>query len=153
MRRLKSLAFAWLTLPPCFDTPQFVWSHDSTLNYLTYSFFCFASICIFCAGKSVVQHLCEVPDRIEKWRKKPSNQRDSNPRPLCHEACTQPLCCVRCPTQPILQKSYQAVIEPSLPRASTFPKMKTIMINLELVVLGEERKEALMEISWSTDVD
>ena len=34
-------------------------------------------------------------DRIEK-RKKPSTRQNSNPQPLCHEACAPPLCYNRC---------------------------------------------------------
>ena len=29
--------------------------------------------------------------------KKPYTWRELNPRPLCYEACTQPLCYIRCP--------------------------------------------------------
>ena len=37
------------------------------------------------------------PEGIEK-RKKPSTQRDSNPRPLCYKVCALPLCYNHCPT-------------------------------------------------------
>ena len=52
-------------------------------------------------GKSVVLNLFEGPDlRKHYWEKreekKPHSWRDSNPRPLCYEACALPLCYNHC---------------------------------------------------------